>query len=551
MRARFRLAWVLAALLLPATAVSDPTGTYPYVVPFGGFTVFDGTLRVPTTTLRDQYYAGGRLGLQWRPWLGIEVAGGYTPTEEDRTNGGDVTYWHASGNLLWSPFDGLFGEPFLSVGGGMAKLSPDGGSEIDQGNLEVGGGLNFWLTDGLGLRLEARDIMWIDNDDTTDDLVRTHTMVVGAGLTFPLGATPRDTDGDGVPDRRDECPDTPHGATVDARGCPGDDDGDGVLNGIDQCPNTMTGATVDTRGCPSDSDGDGVFDGIDQCADTPAGATVDAKGCPGDDDGAGVLNGIDQCPGTPAGATVDAKGCPSDADGDGVFDGIDKCPDTTPGLKVDASGCPIEVIERETELLDTGMIRLDDVNFETAKAELLPESLPSINVVGQLLSKWPELKIEVGGHTDSRGDAGYNQRLSEARAKAVLDYLLATFPDLDESQFSSKGYGERKPIASNDTDDGMARNRRVEFVVLNKDVLRKESTNRRFLREGDAPADSTAPDSGAMPDSGAAPGTPDGGGTPDGSGTPGGGTTPGGTPGSDAGGGAVAPSTPAQPDSTR
>src|SRR5206468_9767182 len=110
----------------------------------------------------------------------------------------------------------------------------------------------------------------------------------------------------------------------------------------------------------------------------------------------------------------------------------DKCPDTSPGLKVDAQGCPIEYIEKETELLDTGMIRLQNVNFETAKADVLPDSYPVLDLVGQVLRKWPELRIEIVGHTDNRGADKYNQRLSEARAKAVLDYLVKKYPDLKQ-----------------------------------------------------------------------------------------------------------------------
>src|SRR6185295_1813634 len=128
---------------------------------------------------------------------------------------------------------------------------------------------------------------------------------------------------------------------------------------------------------------------------------------------------------------------------------LDKCPDTGPGLKVDATGCPIELLERETELLDTGMIRLQDVNFETAKANIMPESYATLDVVGQVLTKWPELKIEIGGHCDSRGSDAYNQRLSQARARSVLNYLVNKFSGLKAEQFTVRGYGESKPLVPN------------------------------------------------------------------------------------------------------
>ncbi len=308
-------------------------------------------------------------------------------------------------------------------------------------------------------------------------------MVASAGITLAFGGKPRDADGDGVSDRKDKCPATPKGATVDASGCPIDRDGDGVFDGLDECANTPKGATVDASGCPADGDGDGVYNGLDQCADTPKGATVDASGCPTDSDGDGVYDGLDRCANTIIGCTVDANGCATDTDGDGVCDGLDQCQGTAADLKVDAGGCPIEVVERETELLNTGMIRLQNINFETAKADLLPESYPTLDVVGQVLSRWPDLRIEVGGHCDSRGSAAYNQKLSEARAQSVLDYLMGKFSKLERGQFAVKGYGEGSPLVPNSSALNMAKNRRVEFKVLNKEVLTKEVERRKMLQK--------------------------------------------------------------------
>jgi len=178
-----------------------------------------------------------------------------------------------------------------------------------------------------------------------------------------------------------------------------------------------------------------------------------------------------------------------------VADGIDKCPDTPAGFKVDSQGCSIEVTEKEVELLDTGMIRLQNVNFETNKAVIVPESYNSLDVVGALLARWPELKIEIGGHTDSRGSAANNLKLSQARAESVRSYITGKYPKLDPTQYTVKGYGKTKPIVPNTNELNWAKNRRVEFVVLNKDVLKKEVERRRMLKldEGApaAPADST------------------------------------------------------------
>jgi OOP family OmpA-OmpF porin len=213
---------------------------------------------------------------------------------------------------------------------------------------------------------------------------------------------------------------------------------------------------------PVDSDGDGVVDGIDQCPGTPRGATVDARGCPSDSDGDGVFDGIDQCPDTPRGATVDARGCPSDSDGDGVLDGIDKCPNTPAGIKVDETGCPVEV----KKFIDTGLITTTAILFDLDKATLKPESKTELDRLGAILIQVPELVVEIGGHTDATGTDAYNVKLSDARAKAVHDYLEANFPQITGDNLVSKGYGESTPVASNKTKEGRAQNRRVEFKIV-------------------------------------------------------------------------------------
>jgi len=141
------------------------------------------------------------------------------------------------------------------------------------------------------------------------------------------------------------------------------------------------------------------------------------------------------------------------------------------------------VNEKETQLLDTGMIRINNVNFATAKWDIRPESFAVLDEVGGILSQWPQLQIEIGGHTDSRGSNAYNQTLSEQRANAVLEYLTTKFPALQRSQYSAKGYGESAPIADNKTETGRALNRRVEFKVLNRETLRKEIDRRKMLKK--------------------------------------------------------------------
>jgi OOP family OmpA-OmpF porin len=485
MHARLRSALLAVTLLAAQVATAEPLGSHFTITPIGGITMYDGNLTYPSLNpLTDIAYMGGRLGFQYNSWLGLEAAGGYSPTKEDVTAGGNVDYWHVSGNLMFSPWVGHYTNPYLFVGGGASRLEskPSTSPQLNQGNLEFGGGFNLWLTNVVGLRLEARDILWIPGSSSVE---KTQNLVLGGGLTLALGGGSHDADLDGVSDKKDNCLDTPHGAKVDGKGCPLDTDGDKVLDGLDQCAGSPPGCVVDAKGCPLDTDGDGVFDGLDHCADTPKGALVSTQGCPSDDDGDKVPNGIDRCAGTPKGCTVDETGCTTDSDGDNVCDGFDRCPGTPNGAQVSADGCPIEMLERETELLDTGMMRLHDINFETGKADLTPDSYEVLDIVGQVLVKWPDLKIEVGGHSDSRGPEAMNQALSEARASMVLSYLTQKFPALKPGQYTVRGYGESKPVAPNTTPLSMAKNRRVEFVVLNKDVLKRQVQRRRMLQQGE------------------------------------------------------------------
>jgi OOP family OmpA-OmpF porin len=248
---------------------------------------------------------------------------------------------------------------------------------------------------------------------------------------------------------------------VDERGCPKDSDGDGVYDGIDRCPDTPRGATVDQWGCPSDSDGDGVYDGIDRCPDTPRGATVDQWGCPSDSDGDGVYDGIDRCPDTPRGATVDQWGCPKDSDGDGVYDGIDQCPDTPRGTPVRPDGCPrVEPLFK----LEKQTLILEGVFFEYDKAVVLPQSRDTLDRVAQSLRDWNDVRVEIAGHTDWIGTEEYNQDLSHRRAWSVKEYL--TKRGVPAERMTVRGYGESQPIADNHSKGGRATNRRVELKRL-------------------------------------------------------------------------------------
>ena len=143
-----------------------------------------------------------------------------------------------------------------------------------------------------------------------------------------------------------------------------------------------------------------------------------------------------------------------DSDGDGVVDAVDKCPNTPPNTRVDGDGCPIPKV-----------VRLEGVTFEFNKTRLRPDSQTILNWVVGIMKKYPDMQVELAGYTDSVGSAGYNLKLSQKRADAVKGYLLEQ--GIDGSRIQTKGYGKDNPVASNDTDEGRERNRRVELHILN------------------------------------------------------------------------------------
>lgn len=150
----------------------------------------------------------------------------------------------------------------------------------------------------------------------------------------------------------------------------------------------------------------------------------------------------------------------TDDDGDGVPNRIDRCPNTPRGTKVDASGCP----EKRKALFEEGKksLVLEGVNFVTDSDELTPQSRDILDRVAESLADWPEVKVEIGGHTDSVSDGDYNLNLSQRRAEAVRRYLIDK--GISAKRLEAKGYGETRPVATNDTPDGRARNRRVELT---------------------------------------------------------------------------------------
>jgi len=350
---------------------------------------------------------------------------------------------------------------FVAPALGWAYFDPNKGDSFNRGIASLGIGQRFFTRGSDSFRWEIRGERVMGGGGSQPKDFTNAALLLG----YSFGVAPRDIDGDGVSDKRDRCPETPIGAIVDPDGCPRDSDGDGVWDGMDRCPNTPRGATVDASGCPKDSDGDGVWDGIDRCPSTPKGAMVDITGCPKDSDGDGVWDGIDRCPDTPKGATADAAGCPKDSDGDGVWDGIDRCPDTPRGAKVNATGCT--EVAQAPALFEPGKktLVLEGVNFESDSAVLLPSSLVVLDRVAASLKAWPDVQVEVAGHTDSTNTTVHNQKLSGRRADSVRNYLIGQ--GVAASRLVAKGYGEGIPVADNKTKEGRKLNRRVELRKLN------------------------------------------------------------------------------------
>ena len=174
----------------------------------------------------------------------------------------------------------------------------------------------------------------------------------------------------------------------------------------------------------------------------------------GDRDGDGITDNLDLCPDAPGTAAL--SGCP-DRDGDGVADKDDRCPDTRG--TVANGGCP--EMDRADVLILEEAIKV--VEFETAKATLLPASLPTLNEVARLMKKYPGYNLQIDGHTDNTGDDKLNLKLSEDRAKTCYDYLAGKGVEARRMKYA--GYGESRPIGDNNTAEGRELNRRVEFKM--------------------------------------------------------------------------------------
>ncbi len=367
---------------------------------------------------------------------------GPTPNGTAVYNPGDLMYYSADAAVKYS-FKNLIGtkwfDPSVNVGGGYTWMG-----EETSGTANIGGGLTFWITEQVGLSLNSTyKKAFTDRFELEVPSVFQHM----AGLTFQFGG--KDTDGDGIYDKDDACPEV--AGLKEFQGCP-DTDADGIADKDDACPEVA--GPKELNGCP-DTDGDGIADNDDACPEVAGLAAL--QGCP-DADGDGVADNKDKCP-TVAGPR-DNAGCPwPDTDGDSVLDKDDQCPDVKG--TVANNGCPEvseDVIKKLNDYAKT-------ILFNSAKATFQQQTYPVLQSIVGILKEYPSSKFSIEGHTDSDGKDAANQKLSEDRAAAVKNYLVEN--GIAADRLTSAGFGESMPIASNKTKAGKAQNRRVE-VKLSK-----------------------------------------------------------------------------------
>ncbi len=415
---------------------------------------------------------------------------------------------------LFTSAGAISGGAVASVGGRVADVgwTANAGIDLEQASVigaaqdqgssvDAGFGLNYWLNPEylIGAEIDGELTIAGDTADYRESPVEAHlygtwgdssglfaTVGGGMGLIAGIGApdyrvflllglrgsgAPADMDRDGLVDSKDACPSDPEDVDgfEDGDGCPDvDNDRDGVLDVDDVCPDEPEDRDEweDRDGCPDpDNDGDGVLDVDDAC---PIRAGLpELQGCP-DRDEDGLADRDDACPDEPGPAS--AQGCP-DRDGDRVPDKRDDCPDEPADPRIDperSNGCPSLAFVSHDKI-----VILEKVYFDTDKDTIKPVSFPVLDEVVKVLEEYPDItKIKVAGHTDSQGPDDYNLDLSDRRAAAVVKYL--TDKGIDPSRLTSQGYGESAPIETNDTAEGRARNRRVEFEIIEQDAATGE-----------------------------------------------------------------------------
>jgi outer membrane protein OmpA-like peptidoglycan-associated protein len=414
---------------------------------------------------------GGEFGLHLNRWIGFEGEFAVMPTKtrNDQPDSGDfgTKLWVFAyrGSFVLNLSDSYMFQPFLLVGyGGLTSIVDDStkAKASTESFLHAGAGFKIGFTPQVGIRIDGRiSVPWtalpvIPKGDRIGYTGPDFEVFGGLYLNFSeiekvhiyhnekiIERGPRpDKDGDGIPDDVDKCPNEPEDKDgfQDDDGCPDpDNDHDGIPDALDKCPNDPEDKDgfQDDDGCPDlDNDHDGIPDTLDKCPNEPE----DKDGFQDDD------------------------GCPDpDNDGDGIPDTIDKCPNEPETFNhyKDEDGCPDEVPAEVKKF--TGVI--PGINYKTGSAEILPGSFAILDSALKVLQDFPDVNLEISGHTDSKGKANYNLNLSQNRANSVKLYFVSR--GIASTRLQSVGYGKDRPIADNSTASGRATNRRTEFRLIN------------------------------------------------------------------------------------
>jgi OOP family OmpA-OmpF porin len=378
--------------------------------------------------LRNSPELGARFG--WYPlsFLGIEGEAMGARSKVKGVEKRAMLYAGRGQLVLQAPLPYVV--PFIT--GGVGKLGAIGqtmGNDADVA-WDFGVGAKVALTHALSLRIDGRDNLTAKPGGDG----QAHSFEVMLGLSAVI-------------ERARKQPPAP----------PADTDHDGVLDRDDKCPAELG---VAPGGCPADSDGDSVLDRDDYC---PKEAGPAPKGCPiidTDPDKDGVPLPCDACPDE---IGVKPDGCPiRDTDKDGILDDKDKCvkePETKNGFE-DDDGCPDKIPEKIKKF--TGVV--EGIYFDQGKATIRKQSTPKLEGAASVLKEFPSISLEISGHTSSEGDPAFNQKLSQERADAVKEWLVAR--GVPSQRIKTRGAGPDEPIADNKTPAGRTKNRRIEFKVL-------------------------------------------------------------------------------------
>jgi outer membrane protein OmpA-like peptidoglycan-associated protein len=461
-----------------------------------------GDLRVGARVrLFGDYYDAFQVGLGGAVYVPTGASNAFVGTGSARGSA-QLLLGGRTDRVVWSLAAGPRFQSTVVYGGVTEGTQIDAGAGVgflldDKRRLQIGpeAFASFVVAKGASAQNDAprRDVNVEGIVDVRYRVIDPLEIAVGAGPGFTAGvgtpdftsvltltytpeqkeAPPPDRDDDGIPDVKDACPDVKGVPSADPQknGCPppSDRDGDGILDEKDACPDVKGVATDDpkTNGCPLDTDMDGIPDEKDACPTVKGVASDDPKknGCPADRDGDGIPDAQDACPDVKGVPSDDPKtnGCPLDTDKDGIPDEQDACPEHPGPKNTDPkkNGCPI------VRVAETEVFILDQVEFDVDRATIKKVSDSLLEHVASVLKEHLELtKIEVQGHTDATGNRLHNKQLSQARADSVVKALAAL--GVDRRRLAAKGYGQEKPIADNDTDEGRQKNRRVQFVILEK-----------------------------------------------------------------------------------